>query len=102
MAESADDIVSDIRIVSFHVKRYLDLPWASSRMEGCANATEASIPDADREQVIDYIGNEIRSLHEGNAIRYRPSADDLASMRRDDNRGTPEAAGNYLECRSVP
>ena len=48
------------------------------------------------EQVIDYIGNEVRSLHEGNAIRYRLSADDLASMRRDDNRRTPEAARNYL------
>ena len=65
-------------------------------------AAEARIPDADREQVIDCIGNEVRSLHEGNAIRYRLSADDLASMRRDDNRGTPEAARNYLECRSVP
>ena len=64
--------------------------------------TEASIPDADLEQVIDYIGNEIRCLHEGNAIRYRLSADELASMRRDDNPRTPEAARNYLECRSVP
>ena len=32
-------------------------------------AAEARISDADREQVIDYIGNEVRSLHEGNAIR---------------------------------
>ncbi len=54
-------------------------------------APEARTPDADREQVIDCIGNEVRSLHEGNAIRYRLSADDLASMRRDDNRGTPGA-----------
>ena len=65
-------------------------------------AAEARIPDADLEQVIDYIGNEVRSLHEGNAIRYRLSAGDLAPMRRDDNRRTPEAARNYLECRSVP
>ena len=36
-------------------------------------AAEARISDADREQVIDYIGNEVRCLNEGNAIRYRLS-----------------------------
>ena len=43
-------------------------------------AVEAGISDADREQVVDYVGNEVRGLHEGNAIRYRLSADDLALM----------------------
>ena len=79
------------------------LEWKEFRRGDTAlMATEASIPDADREQVIDYIGNENRCLHEGNALRYRLSADELASMRRDDHRRTPEAARNYLECRSVP
>ena len=68
------------------------LEWKEFRRRDTATmAAEAGIPDADREQVIDYIGNEVRSLHEGNAIRYRLSVDDLASMRRDDNRGTPGA-----------
>ena len=79
------------------------LEWKEFRRGDTAlMAAKARIPDADLEHVIDYIGNEVRSLHEGNAIRYRLSADDLASMRRDDNRRTPEAARNYLECRSVP
>ena len=47
-----------------------------------AMAVEAGIPDADRDLVVDYVANEIRGLHEGNAIRYRLSAADLASMRR--------------------
>lgn len=34
-------------------------------------ATDAGIPEADREQVVNYVGNELRGLHEGNAIRYR-------------------------------
>ena len=39
---------------------------------------EAGIPDADREQVANYIDNEIRGLHEGNAIWYRLTVEDLA------------------------
>ena len=34
-------------------------------------AADAGIPEADREQVVNYVGNELRGLHEGNAIRYR-------------------------------
>ena len=40
-------------------------------------AADAEIPQIDHEQVVDYIGNEIRGLHEGNAIRYRLTTDDL-------------------------
>ena len=58
------------------------LEWRDfRRSETATMAAEAGVPDADREQVVEYIGNEIRSLHEGNAIRYRLSADDLAAMK---------------------
>ncbi|MDD9963631.1 MAG: Fic family protein [Gammaproteobacteria bacterium] len=43
-------------------------------------AAEAGIPEDDREQVIAYVGNELRGLHEGNAIRYRLRAEDLHGM----------------------
>ena len=46
----------------------------------CRMAAEAGIPDADRQQVVDYVGNEIRGLHEGNAIRYRLRPEDLAGL----------------------
>ncbi len=63
------------------------LEWQGfRRSETAATAAEAGVPDADLELVVDYIGNEIRGLHEGNAIRYRLSADDLAAMRGDDER----------------
>lgn len=35
-------------------------------------AAEIGIPDADREQVIDYIGREFQGLHEGKAIACVP------------------------------
>lgn len=70
------------------------LEWKEFRRgDTTTMAAEAGVPDADREQVIDYIGNEVRGLHEGNAIRYRLSADDLASTKRDDHRGTTKTAG---------
>ena len=40
-------------------------------------AGEAKIPEANREQVVDYIGREFNGLHEGNAIRYRLRPEDL-------------------------
>ncbi|MCE2424329.1 MAG: hypothetical protein J4F45_04380 [Pseudomonadales bacterium] len=43
-------------------------------------AREAGIPNADHDQVADYVANEIGGLHEGNAIRYRLTTDDLALM----------------------
>ena len=48
-----------------------------------AMAAEAGIPEADREQVIDYVGNEFRGLHEGNVIRYRLLPENLAGIRKD-------------------
>lgn len=63
------------------------LEWKDfRRSETAAMAAEAGVPDADLQQVVDYIGNEICGLHEGNAIRYRLRADDLAAMRSDDDR----------------
>lgn len=62
------------------------LEWQGFRCSETATmAAEAGVPGADRDQVVDYIGNEIRSLHEGNAIRYRLSAGDLAAMRGDND-----------------
>ena len=45
-----------------------------------AMATEAGIPEEDRAQVVDYIGQQIHGLHEGNIIRYRLQPADLKSM----------------------
>ena len=42
----------------------------------------ADIPEADREQVLDYIGKEFRGLHEGNVIRYRLKPEDLAGLNK--------------------
>lgn len=47
-----------------------------------ALATEAGIPEEDRAQVVDYVGREIRGLHEGNAIRYRLLPADLETIGR--------------------
>ena len=48
-----------------------------------ARAAEADIPEGDREEVVDYIGNEFRGLHEGNVIRYRLRPEDLAGISRE-------------------
>ncbi len=57
------------------------LEWKRLRPDAIrAMAAEAGIPEADREQVVDYIGNEFRGLHEGNAIRYRLRPEDLAGI----------------------
>ncbi len=47
-----------------------------------AMATEAGIPEEDRAQVVDYVGQEIRGLHEGNVIRYRLRPADLEAVDR--------------------
>ncbi len=47
-----------------------------------ALATEAGIPEADREQVVDFVGKEFRGLHEGNVIRYRLRPEDLTGIER--------------------
>ena len=48
-----------------------------------AMATEAGIPEEDRAQVVSYIGQEFRGLHEGNVIRYRLRSADLEDIARE-------------------
>ena len=48
-----------------------------------AMAAEAGIPEADRAAVVSYVGEQVRGLHEGNAIRYRLRAEDLAGLTRE-------------------
>ncbi len=45
-------------------------------------AAEAGIPEEDRTQVVNYIGQEFRGLHEGNVIRYRLRPADLEAIAR--------------------
>jgi Fic family protein len=60
------------------------LDWKAFRPDLImAMAAEADIPEADREEVVNYIGNEFRGLHEGNAIRYRLHPKDLACISRE-------------------
>ena len=55
------------------------LEWKDFRPKEIRDiAVGAGIPDADREQVVAYIGKEFRGLHEGNAIRYRLRPEDVA------------------------
>lgn len=57
------------------------LDWKTFRPESImAMAKDAGIPEADRAQVVNYIGQEFRGLHEGNIIRYRLRPEDLASI----------------------
>ena len=57
------------------------LEWKTFRPDDVrAMAVEAGIPEADWQGVVDYVGNEIRGLHEGNAIRYRLRPEDLAGL----------------------
>ena len=46
-------------------------------------AAEADIPKADREELLNYIGNEFRGLNEGNVIRYRLRQEDLAGISQE-------------------
>ena len=60
------------------------LDWKAFRPESImAMAAEADIPETDRQQVVDYVGQEFRSLHEGNIIRYRLRPEDLAGVSRE-------------------
>jgi hypothetical protein len=57
------------------------LEWKAFRPEVImAMAAKADIPEADREDVVNYIGKEFRGLHEGNVIRYRLRPEDLAGI----------------------
>ena len=51
-------------------------------------ATHADIPEEDREDVVNYVGQEVRSLHEGNVIRYRLRPADLEGLGLKHRQGT--------------
>ena len=51
-------------------------------------ATHADIPEEDREDVVNYVGQEVRSLHEGNVIRYRLRPADLEGLGPKHRQGT--------------
>jgi Fic family protein len=60
------------------------LDWKSFRPERIMTmAAEADIPEEDREQVVNYVGQEFRGLHEGNLIRYRLRPADLENISRE-------------------
>jgi Fic family protein len=60
------------------------LDWKAFRPELIMTmAAEADIPEADREELVNYIGNEFRGLHEGNVIRYRLRPEDLSGISRE-------------------
>lgn len=59
------------------------LEWKEFRADDVmAMAAAAGIPEEDRNSVVEYAGQEFAGLHEGNAIRYRLKADDLAALQR--------------------
>lgn len=51
-------------------------------------AAQADIPEEDREEVVDYVGQEFRGLHEGNVIRYRLRPADLEALTRELQEGS--------------
>ncbi len=64
------------------------LEWKAFRSEDViAMAAADGIPDADREQVAAYIGQEFQGLHEGNAIRYKLRPEDLEAISRERQEG---------------
>ncbi len=55
--------------------------WRGFRPDAVAAlAIEAGIPEADHDHVVEYVGKQIRGLHEGNLIRYRLRPEDLAAL----------------------
>lgn len=60
------------------------LEWKSFQPDKIEQmAVVDDIPEADRQQVIDYIGQQFHGLHEGNVIRYRLRPDDLVCINHD-------------------
>jgi Fic family protein len=60
------------------------IDWKAFRPEIIMSmAVEADIPEEDREEVVNYIGNEFRGLHDGNVIRYRLRPEDLEGISRE-------------------
>ena len=86
--ESPDKAALTYRDFVRNAVRHSVLQWRGFYRERvAAMAAEAGIPEADREQVIDYIGNQIRGLHEGNLIRYRLRPEDLTDLAEEQARG---------------
>ena len=57
------------------------LDWKSFQPDKIKKmAVAAEIPEADHQQVIDYIGKEFHGLHEGNIVRYRLRPEDLTCI----------------------
>ena len=55
--------------------------WRGFRPEAVAAlAVEAGIPEVDHDHVVQYVGKQIRGLHEDNLIRYRLRPEDLAAL----------------------
>ena len=60
------------------------LEWKGFQPESIVRmADDAGVPEAERNDLIEYIRREFRGLHEGNAIRYRLSPEDLAAIDRE-------------------
>ena len=60
------------------------LDWKSFQPDRIKEmAAVADIPETDRQQVIDYIGQEFHGLHEGNIIRYRLRPQDLDGINQE-------------------
>jgi hypothetical protein len=57
------------------------LEWRAFRPDDLmAMAADAGMPESDRQQVVDYVGQELHSLHERNVIRYRLRPEDLTEL----------------------
>jgi hypothetical protein len=60
------------------------LDWKAFKPDGVrAMVVERGIPGADIRQVVDYVGQQFRGLHEGNVVRYRLRPEDLPSHPQD-------------------
>ena len=60
------------------------IEWKVFRHENILSmATEAEIPEEDREEVVDYVRREFQGLHEGNVVRYRLHPKDLEEISRE-------------------
>ncbi|MFQ5348109.1 MAG: Fic family protein [Rhodothalassiaceae bacterium] len=65
------------------------LEWKEFKPERImAMAAEDGIPEEDRENVVNYVGQEFRGLHEGNVIRYRLRPADLEALSREHQEGS--------------
>lgn len=79
--ESPDKAALAYRDFVHEAVRRSVLEWKGFRPDSIqAMAVESGIPEADRKQVVDYVGREFHGLHEGNIIRYRLRPGDLSGL----------------------